>query len=228
MSNIPLILIGSVLILVTIMIAIVFMIAGGFRRGRANFKVLIASGILGLLMIVLAFLPKGMAVVVGIVAIAVGGFAFFFSWLSSYEEGKLREEVLKVREYFRREHIKPVLRFLIRIGKVVGTILLFDVVGVWIFLFSQQVWNLLSFAELLIILLLLEGALIGAGGGFIFYGFSEFRLRGQAALWPTLASDQARKWKERRLSQQKWGLAMLITGVLLIFLGLLVSFLTSL
>jgi len=134
---------------------------------------------------------------------------------------------IKVREYIRREHIKPVLRFLMRVGIVVGVILLLDVMGLWFFLFSQGLWNLSRFVELLAILLLLEGSLIGVVGAFMFYGYSEYRLMRQAALWPTLASDQVRRWKERRLSQQKWGIAMLITGVLLILLFLLVSFSTS-
>jgi len=132
-----------------------------------------------------------------------------------------------LREYIRREHIKPVLRFLMRLGIVVGVILLFDVIGLWFFLFSQGLWNLSRFVELLAILLLFEGSVIGVVGAFMFYGYSEYRLMRQAALWPTLAGDQARGWRERRLSQQKWGIAMLITGVLLILLFLLVSFSTS-
>ena len=114
-----------------------------------------------------------------------------------------------------------------RVGIVVGVILLFDVIGLWFFVFSQGLWNLPKFIELLAILLLLEGSLISTVGAFMFYGYSEHRLMGQGALWPTLASDQARKWRERRLSQQKWGIAMLIAGVLLILLFLLVSFSTS-
>jgi len=204
------------------------MIAGVLRRSPANIKALIASGIIGLLMIALGVLPWGIAEVVGLVALAAGGFAFFFLvWLPSCKEGKLRKEVFKVRQYLRREYVKPVLRFLTRIGTVIGAILLCDVIGLWVFLFSQGQWNLPSFTELLTLLLLLEGSVIGAVGGFMFYGYSEYRLMGQAALWPTLASDQVRRWRERRLSQQKWSIAMLIAGVLLILLGLLVSFLTS-
>jgi len=208
------------------MIVMLFGIAGVLRRKPVNIKVLVASSITGLLMITLGILPWGIAVV-GVVVLAIGVLAFsLYIWSPSYDEEKLREEVLKVREYIRREHIKPVLRFLIRIGIVVGVILLFDVIGLWFFLFSQEQWNLLSFIEPLALLLLSEGSLIGAVGGFMFYGYSEYRLRGQAALWPTLASDQAQRWRERRMSQQKWGIAMLIAGVLLILLGLLVSFLT--
>jgi len=227
MLSLLLILLGSVIILLTVTTVILFLIAGILRRRPKNAKVLIASGIIGLLMITLGVLPWGIAVV-GIVVLVVSGFVFFlFIWLPSYEKGKLRKEVRKVREYIKREHIKPVLRSLIRIGIVVGVILLFDATGLWIFLFSQGLWNPLSFTELLALLLLLEGSLIGAVGAFTFYGYSEYRLMGQAALWPTLASDQARRWRERRLSQQKLGITMLIAGVLLIFLGLLVSFLTS-
>ena len=127
-----------------------------------------------------------------------------------------------MREYIRREHIEPVLRYLMRVGIVIGAILLFDVIGLWFFLFSQGIWNLPKFVELLSILLALEGSVIGAVGGFMFYGYSEFMFMRQAALWPTLASDQRQRWRKRRLSQQKWGIAMLITGVLLIFLFLLI------
>jgi len=159
-------------------------------------------------------------------------------WLFSFMHDSLSRESffasisclfmdIRMREYVRREHIRPVLRFLIRIGIVVGVILLFNVIGLWASLFSQGLWNLHRFTELLAILLLLEGSVICAAGAFMFYGYSEHRLMGQAALWPTLAGDQARRWTERRLSQQKWGIAMLIAGVLLILLFLLVSSSTS-
>jgi hypothetical protein len=133
-----------------------------------------------------------------------------------------------VREYIRREYVKPVLRFLMRIVIVVGVILLLNVIGLGVFLFSRGQWNLPSFLEFLVILLLLEGSLIGAAGGFMFYGYSEYRIARQHAINPAIIGDQRQKWKERRLSQQKWGPAMLVAGFLLIFLGLLISFLASL
>lgn len=106
---------------------------------------------------------------------------------------------VKVREYIRREHVKPVLRFLTRIILLVGVILLLNVIGLSFFLFSKGQWNLFSFIELLIILLLLEGCVIGAaGGGLAFFGYIEY-----------------------------WSTATMIAGVLLIFLGLLVSSWTS-
>lgn len=106
---------------------------------------------------------------------------------------------VKVREYFWREHVKPVLRFLTRIILLVGVILLSSVIGLSFFLFSKGQWNLLGFIELLIILLLLEGCVIGlVGGGLAFFGYIEY-----------------------------WGAATMIAGVLLIFLGLLVSLWTS-
>jgi len=224
-----LILLGSALMLVTIMIVLLFMIAGVLRRNLVSIRVLIALGVIGLLMIILGVLPWGTAQLVGIVALVVGGFAFFFFvWSPSCKEEKSMKEVFKVREYVRREHIKPVFRFLTRILIVIGAILMCNAIGLWAFLFFQGMWNFLSFTELMTILLLLEGSLIGAVGGFMFYGFSEYGLKSQAALWPTLAGEQARGWRERRLSQQKWGVAMLIAGVLLILLGLLVNFFTSL
>jgi len=220
-----LILLGSVTTLLTITTFILFMIAGGFRRGTSNAKVLAASGIVGLTMLVLgaasmiygAFLLRltftilSPLLLLGLVILCVRTF-----------------ERVKVREYIRKVRIRPAIDSSLRICAVVGAILMFDVIGLWVFLFSKGIWTLFTFTELLPILLLLEGALVGAGGAFMFYGYSEYRLMGQAAVWPTLAGDQAEKWRERRFSQQKWGFAMLIAGFLLIFLGLLVSFLTSL
>lgn len=135
---------------------------------------------------------------------------------------------MKMGEYIRREHVRPVLRFLTRVGMVVGVILLLDVMGLWGFLFSRGQEYLLSFTEFLTILLLVEGSLIGVAGAFMFVGYSEYRIAGQGAINPAIVGDQRQRWRERRLSQQKWGIAMLIAGILLILLGLLVSFLTSL
>jgi len=56
---------------------------------------------------------------------------------------------VKVREYIRREYIKPVLRFLIRIVMIVGVILLLDAIGLWFFLLSKGQWDLPSFIKLL-------------------------------------------------------------------------------
>lgn len=84
-------------------------------------------------------------------------------------------------------------------GVMVGVTLMFDVVVVCVFLLYRGQWNLLGFIELLIILLLLEGCIIGAaGGGLAFFGYIEY-----------------------------WSTAIMVTGVLLISLGLLVSFATS-
>ena len=227
MSSTLLIVLGLVLMFITIMIAIFFMIAGGFRRSLADIRVLAASGIVGLLMIALGVLPWGIAVI-GMIVLAVGGLAFFFFiWSPSHGKEKLKGDVLKMREYISRKHVRPVLHRLIRVWIVIGAIVLSDVVGLCIFLFSKGQWSFSSFVELMAILLLLEGSLIGAFGGFTFFGYSEYRIAGQAAINPAIALDQVQRWAKRRSSQKKWGLDMLIVGGLLIFLGLLVSFLTS-
>ncbi len=131
-------------------------------------------------------------------------------------------------EYIRKEYVRPVLKFLMRILIVVGVILLLNAIGLGVFLLSRGQWTLPSFTNLLTMLLLLEGSLIGAAGGFMFYGYSEYRIASQHAINPAIVGDQRQNWRERRLSQQKWGPAMLVAGFLLIFLGLLVSFLASL
>ncbi len=96
--------------------------------------------------------------------------------------------------------------------------------GLWFFLFYKGQWNPATFTQMLTILLLLEGSLIGAAGAFMFFGYSEARIFSQAAINPIIARDQATRWRERRLSQQKLGITMLITGALLILLFLLVGF----
>lgn len=131
-------------------------------------------------------------------------------------------------EYIRKEYVRPVLKFLMRILIVVGVILLLNAIGLGVFLLSRGQWTFPSFINLLIMLLLLEGSLIGAAGGFMFYGYSEYRIARQHAINPAIVGDQRQNWRERRLSQQKWGPAMLVAGFLLIFLGLLVSFFASL
>ncbi len=219
-----LILLGSATMLLTIATFIVFMIAGGFKRSTGNAKVLAASGIAGFVMLVLG----GASMIYGAFVLHLA-----FTILSPILFLGLAIlcirtfEGVKVREYLRKEHAKPILKFALRICAVTGVILTLDVIGLGGFLIFKGIWSLFTFTELLPILLLLEGTLIGAGGAFMFYGYSEQRLMGQAALWPTLARDQVEKWRERRGSQQKWGFAMLIAGFLLVFLGLLTSFLAS-
>jgi hypothetical protein len=134
----------------------------------------------------------------------------------------------EVKEYLRREFVRPVLRFLVRIVMVDLAILVLSVIGLWVFLSTEGQASLLNLAGPLAILLLLEGSLVGFAGALVFFGFSEYGVFRQAALNPAIARDQIQGWKERRLSQQKWGIAMLLAGVLLIFLGLAVSVFTSL
>jgi hypothetical protein len=133
----------------------------------------------------------------------------------------------KMSDHFKREYAKSVIQYLFRITLVIIVILTLDAIGLSGFLVSKGQFSLSKFNETLTILLLLEGTLIGAGGAFMFLGYSEVRVAGQAALNPAVASDQVNKWRERRLSQQKWGVPVLIAGLLLFLLGLLMSFLGS-
>lgn len=134
----------------------------------------------------------------------------------------------KVKEYLRREFVRPVLRFLIRIVMVDLVILAFSAIGLWVFFSTKGQASLPNLVGPLAILLLLEGSLVGFAGALMFFGFSEYGIFRQAGLNPAIARDQIQGWKARRLSQQKWGIAMLLAGVLLIFLGLAVSVFTSL
>lgn len=224
MLSLLLMLLGSVLLILSIGIFVLFMLSGGFRRSASSPRVLIISGIAGVLMIGLSIAASIYGFFVLRVAALILIPILFWGLVIL---GVRMFEGVKLREYIKRERVKPFLRLFLRIGIVVSVLLVLDSMGLWIYLSYRGLWNLPAFTELLILLLLLEGTLIGAGGAFMFYGYSEYGLMRQAALWPTLADDHVRGWKERRLSQQKWGFTMLIAGSLLIFFGLLVSVLTS-
>lgn len=223
MFNLLLFLLGAVLILVTIMITIVFVIAGGLRRSLAQIKIPAISGLIGILLIALGLLPSTVAIAVGIIFL-VGG-VLFFVWSSRHQRRKLLDQLLGLRGYLSRRHLKPVVRFLGHIGMLMVGVLTIDMIGLAIFLYIQGSGALLAFGRLLPLLLLLEGALVGAAGGFMFLGYSEHRISEQGALNPAIAADQRARWKERRLSQQKWGSRLLVMGALLILLGLLLDLL---
>lgn len=221
MLSFPLILLGSVLIVMTIVILILFMITGEFRS-PVSVKVLIASGTTGVVMLGLGevgmiygfFLPRFVLTI--LVPVLYWGPIILCMRLM---------DGLKVGKYIRSEYIKPFLRFLIGTGIIAGAIFLFDVVGLWVFLYSIGQSNQGNFRGVLTLLLLLEGPLICVGAVARARSYGEYRLSGQATMWPALASYQAKRWRERRLSQPKRVVAMLIAGGLLTFLGLLVGFL---
>ncbi len=133
-----------------------------------------------------------------------------------------------MKEYIRKEHIGPVLRFFTKILIAVGVILLLDTLGLWVLFFFSGQWDPSHFVELAEILLLLEGSLMGAAGGFMYIGYSEYRIGRQHAINPAIIADQRQRWKERRLSQHKWGLALLIAGSILILIFFLVGLSTYL
>lgn len=225
MLGIPLILFGSVVVSLTIVTVVLFRIAGDFE-GPVNVKVLIALGATGVVMLGL-----------GIASLFYGIFLLRYAFTILMPILFLGLVFLsmrifkgaKVSEYLRREYVKPVLRFLvgtgIRTGIITGVILLVDVIGLWVFLYSRGQWSHVSFVGPLTLLLLLEGPLISTGGTFVFLGYGEYRLRGPVTLRPTLANNRIGRWRERRLLQPKWGVAILIAGVILIFLGFLMGFL---
>ncbi|MGD8506227.1 MAG: hypothetical protein PVF15_06135 [Candidatus Bathyarchaeota archaeon] len=126
-------------------------------------------------------------------------------------------------EYIKREYFKPVFHLLVRATAFAVVILLLNVIGLGFFLHFGGQGFPFNFIELLVILLLAEGSLIGLAGGLMFFGYSEYRIATQGAINPAIVADQRQRWKERRLSQQKWGVRMLIVSVILIILSLLIS-----
>lgn len=114
----------------------------------------------------------------------------------------------------------PLGRFLVGVLIVVGVIFVLDAIGLAVFLFSRGQLTLATFKEFLGIVLLLEGSVIGGAGGFLYLGYSEYQVARQDAINPAIIADHAQRFSERRMSQQKWGTIMLITGFLLILLFL--------
>lgn len=211
-----LILLGSVLLFIVAMLFVVLMIAGSLKR---SVDILVASGSIGLSMVALGVLARmtGDAVLLILIPLILLSLAILYRPVFNAR---------KVRQYFSREQLKPLLIHLRRAALIVAVMIVLDVVGLGLFLFSKGNLDLLHFLGLLTILLLLEGSLIGVAGALSFVGYSEYRISG--SINPAVIADQRQRWRERRLSQQKWGTTMLIAGALLICLGLLVSMLTPL
>lgn len=121
------------------------------------------------------------------------------------------------------ERFRGYLRILKRVALGILVIIVADVIGLGVLFYAQGRLQYFSFMESLILLLLLEGCIIGAAGGFMYIGLSAVGAARQEAHNPAITQEQLKNRKERRESQQQWAVAMVTTGLLMILIGLLTS-----
>ena len=118
-----------------------------------------------------------------------------------------------------------ILRILSRMAVVVAAIVAIDATVLGIFLYSQGGFQYVAFMASLILLMLLEGSLIVATGGFLFFSSKEDKVTEKKISNPPIAQEQQRKSKG--MSRHQWAVSIMVTGFLLILIGFLTSALTQ-
>lgn len=103
------------------------------------------------------------------------------------------------------------------------TIIAVDALGLYLFLYFQGLFLFELFIEALTLLMLLEGCLISAAGGFMFFGFTGFRDSKREAPEPTAAQERQKKSAEKRVVGERLAFTLIASGLLLIFMGFLIS-----
>ena len=126
-----------------------------------------------------------------------------------------------------KERFGAPLRILGRIAVVITAIIIIDAGVLGVFFYSKGEFQYATFIESLILLILLEGSLIVATGGFLFFGSKEDNVTKQKITNPTIAQEQIQKSKGRGMSRHQWAVSMMVAGFLLIFIGFLTSALTQ-
>ncbi len=98
-----------------------------------------------------------------------------------------------------------------------------DALGTYLFLYFQGPFLFELFIEALTLLMLLEGCLIIAAGGFMFFGFTGFGDSERKAAKPNDAKEGQKKSVEKRVVGERLAFKLIALGLLLIFLGFLIS-----
>jgi len=125
----------------------------------------------------------------------------------------------------RKEHVRAVLRILGRMAVIIAAIVTIEAMVLGVFLYSQGGLQYVTFMESLILLMLLEGSLIVATGGFLFFSSKEDKVTERKITNPTIAKEQQQKPKG--MSRHQWAVSIMVAGFLLIFIGFLTSALTQ-
>lgn len=106
-----------------------------------------------------------------------------------------------------RESLQRSIRVIARLTFFVAVIMVVDAIGLGVFLYSQGALQYFAFMQSLILLMLLEGSLITAIGGFLFFGSSGRRAAKQGKMSPAVS--------------------IIVIGLLTILIGFLTSALTQ-
>ena len=115
------------------------------------------------------------------------------------------------------------LKFLLLVAILVLAMIAVDAIGLGLRLYSQGSFDFKRLLEQLVLLVLLEGSLVGVAGAFLSLFFGKPKDTRKGELNPAMAKEQQQALKERRLSIRRWALLMLVAGVLLIIFGFLTS-----
>lgn len=119
--------------------------------------------------------------------------------------------------------LKVALRILSRIGLFLAIVVAIDAAGLTVYFYSQGILEYFMLMEYLILLMLLEGSLIVAVGGFLFFFSGKSKVSKQKAADLEIVNEQRRRSGERGVSPQMLPVLIMVTGFLLIFIGFLTS-----
>ena len=121
------------------------------------------------------------------------------------------------------ERFRGHLRILKRLALVILVIIVADVIGLGVLFYVQGRLQYFSFMKSLILLLLLEGCIIGAAGGFMYIGLGAVGAARREAHNPAITQEELKNRKKRRESQEQWTIAMVTAGLLMILIGFMTS-----
>ncbi len=121
------------------------------------------------------------------------------------------------------ERFRGFFLILKRVAQVVSIITVADVIGSSVLLYAQGRLEYFSFAGSLILLFLLEGCIVGAAGGLMYFGLDAIGVVRKEAHNPAVTEEQLKNRKERLESQQRWAVMMIAAGLLMILIGLMIS-----
>jgi hypothetical protein len=113
-----------------------------------------------------------------------------------------------------------------RVAQFVLVTIVADVISLDV-LFYVQGGLYFGFMESLILLLMLEGCLVGVAGGVMYLGLDVVAAVRKKAHNAANTQEQLKRRKEKRELRQRWAITMITAGLLMILIGLLISSLTQ-